>query len=254
MVKEKTAMNRRRLNLTTAILLLVPASALVLWFGCVPVTDGGGVHEEEALSANVHTTSAELKTLEEVTFEVEILDEMGHHMMDMAAVSLEVRAVGGEWREIELIPMGDHYVGLRTFSSSGDYEIRVSGMTHAGHAMEEMHMMTIHMDRAHVDAGPFHVEYESDPGHVHGGDEAMLMFWVALADGGAAATGMSPLIVVEESDGHLTELDAEEVEAGVYQAPMQFADSGETHVSIVLVDETGAEFEADFHFHVSAPH
>lgn len=114
--------------------------------------------------------------------------------------------------------------------------------------------MSVHVERAHTDAGSFHIEYESDPGHTHAGGEAMLMFWVAMDDSGAPATGLTAQIVVEESDGHATTFDADEVEPGVYHAMMAFVDGGEAHVEIVFLDENGLEVEADFHFHVSDAH
>lgn len=214
----------------------------------------GGAHEEEELTAKISTTSDELRTLDEVTFTVEIEDEHGGHMMDMEAVTQEVRSEGGEWREIELMAMDEHYMGTRTFSSSGDYEFRVMGMSHGGHEMEEMHSTTMHVERAHADAGEYHVEYESDPGHIHEGNEAVLTFWVSLEDDEAAAVDLAAQIVVEESDGHTTTLDATEIEDGVYQATMTFVDAGETHAEIVLPAGDGSEVEADFHFHVSETH
>lgn len=220
--------------------------------GCVPV--GTGDHVEETLSAHVVTTPSELKTLDEISFRVEIEDEMGNHTTDMEDVRLEIREIGGDWREITLTPMTDHFMGTRTFSSSGDYELRVLGMEHVGHVMEEMHTMSFHVERAHTDAGPFHIEYESEPGHIHAGEEAMLMFWVARDDSGEPATGLTAQIVVEESDGHVTTFEADEVEPGVYLAMMDFVDSGEAHVAIVLLDENGQEVEADFHFSVADVH
>ena len=228
------------------------ALVALLLAGCPSAPPGD--HVEEELTAKISTTSEELRTLEEATFLVEIEDENGDHMMDMAAVSLEVRSEGGEWREIELMAMDEHYMGTRTFSSSGDYEFRVMGASHMGHDMEEMHSTTMHVVRAPADAGEYHVQYESDPGHIHEGAEAILTFWVSLEDGGAAAVGLAAEIVVEESDGHTTTLDATEIENGVYQATMTFADAGETHVEIVLPAGDGSEVEADFHFHVSEVH
>lgn len=120
--------------------------------------------------------------------------------------------------------------------------------------MEEMHSITMHIERAHADAGEYHVEYESDPGHIHEGVEAMLTFWVSLEDDGTAAAGLAAQIVVEESDGHTTTLNATEIQDGVYQATMPFADGGETHAGIALPAAGGGEVEADFHFHVSEAH
>jgi len=150
--------------------------------------------------------------------------------------------------------MDDHYMGSHTFSSSGDYEIRVLGMAHMGDTMGQMHIMTIHVERAHNDAGPYHIEFESNPGHIDAGEEVMLMFWIALEDSGNAATELTPQIIVEEADGHETILSTNEIEPGVYHAMMNFLDEGESHVKIVLVDENGQEHEADFHFHISETH
>ena len=247
-------MNERRSKQTRLFTgaLFVAAGWLTVSVGCVSVAPDG--HDEEVLSADITTTPTELKTLDEVSFAIGIENMAGQHMTNMAEVRLEIREPGSEWRAIDVALMTDHYVGLRTFASSGDYELRVLGMEHMGHALEEMHIMTIHVERAHADAGPFHIEYESEPGHIHAGEEAVLMFWVALDDGGAAATGLTGQIVVEESDGHVTTLEADEGEPGVYSAMMGFVDGGEAHVAIVLLDENGQEVEVDFHFDVADVH
>ena len=241
----------RRLKLNTTFLMPVGV-LLAAAVGCVPV--GTGDHVEEALSAHVVTTPADLKTLDEVSFAVEIEDAMGNHTTDMEEVRLEIREVGGDWVEITLTAMTDHFEGTRTFSSSGEYELRVLGLEHMGHMMEEMHTSSFQVERAHTDVGPFHIEYESDPGHIHAGEESVLMFWVAMDDSGEAATGLTVQIVAEESDGHMTTFEADEVEPGVYQAMMDFVDGGEAHVAIVLLDENGQEVEADFHFNVADVH
>lgn len=241
----------RRVKLNAAFLMPI-GGLIAAVVGCAAV--GTGDHVEGTLSAHVETTPAEFKTLEAISFAVEIEDEMGNHTTDMEDVRLEVREVGGEWREITLTTMTDHFMGTRTFSSSGDYELRVLGMKHMGHMMEEMHTMSFHVERAHTDAGPFHIEYESVPGHIHAGAEAMLMFWVAMDDSGDSATGLTAQILVEESDGHVTTFEADEVEPGVYHAMMDFVDGGEAHAEIVLLDENGQEVAADFHFSVANAH
>lgn len=231
---------------------LVVCSVVYLCVGCDGLPNAG--HVEESLTAHIETLPSELKTLDEVTFIVEVKDEDDMHTTDLAEVRLEIRTPGGEWREIDLMEMDDHYMGTRTFGSSGDYELRVMGMAHTGDSMEQMHMTTVHVERAHADAGPFHIQYESEPGHLDAGEDAMLMFWVAMDDSGDPATGLVVQIVVEESDGHRTTLDAEEGEPGVYHAMMSFSDAGDAHVEIVLPGADGQDVTADFHFHVVEGH
>ncbi len=232
--------------------LLVVCSVVYLGAGCGGLPNAG--HVEESLTAHIETLPSELKTLDEVTFIVEVEDEDNMHTTDLADVRLEIRTPGGEWGEIDLMEMDDHFMGTREFGSSGDYELRVMGMAHSGHAMEQMHASTVHVERAHMDAGPFHIQYESEPGHLDAGEEAMLMFWVAMDDSGDPATGLVAQIVVEESDGHMTILDAEEGEPGVYHTMMSFFDAGESHVEIVLTGPDGQDVVAEFHFDVSDAH
>lgn len=239
----------------SAALVVAPVWVAFFMLGCVPVTNGGGDGDhDDDLSARIVTVGEELRTLDEILFEVHIEDSGGHHVMDMAALELQVRSPDGEWREIELMAMDDHYLGEGVFSSSGEYELRVMGMSHMEHDMEEMFLTMVSVERAHADADPFDVEYESDPGHIHEGDTSLLNFWVSFEDGGGSASGLEAEIFVEESDGHVTILEAVEVEPGVYQAEMTFADAGEAHVGITLPDGATGSVEADFHLHVSEVH
>ena len=80
------------------------------------------------------------------------------------------------------------------------------------------------------------------------------MFWVAMDDGGDPATGLTVQIVVEESDGHETSFEADEVEPGVYHTMMDFVDGGGAHAAIVLLDDNGQEVKVDFHFSVADVH
>lgn len=216
---------------------------------------GEGSHDEEVLSAHVEATPVAASTLGEVSFEVHIEDEGGHHVMDMAEVHLEVRAVGSDtWREIELTAMTDHYMGTRTFTSSGDYELRITGMEHMGHELEEMHLSTMTVARAHADIGLYHIQYENTPGHIHEGDTVTVSFWVALDDGGDLATGLAAQIVVEESDASETTVTAVEGDPGVYSADMTFAVAGDAHVSLQFTGSDSSPVEADFQVHVASLH
>lgn len=234
--------------------IVMSASGTLVAAGGCAVPTGTGDHEEETLTAHVETTPAELKALDEIEFWVEIEDAMGNHTTDMEEVRLEVREAGGEWVEISVTAGSESFMGTGIFSSSGDYELRVLGMQHMGHMLEEMHTMSFHVDRAHTEAAGFHIEFESDPGHIHAGEATMLMFWVATEETGDPVNGLMPEIVVEESDGHMTTLEAQEVEPGLYQAVMSFADSGEAHATISFLDGTGEPVEGDFHFLVAEAH
>ena len=216
--------------------------------GCPPA------HEEEELTGSIELASAVLYTLEDTTFEVHIETSDGQHMTTMAELHLEYRAVGGDtWREIELVAGDEHYTGIRVFSNSGDYELRLTGMQHGGHEMEEMATMTITVNRAHAEVGEYYIQYESDPGHIHAGFTATLTFWVALEATGEAVTGLTAQIIVEESDGHATTLDATEGDAGAYSADMHFADDGDAHIEFQFTDDTGP-VAVDIHIRIAAVH
>lgn len=212
-------------------------------------------HDEAVLAAHVEITPEVPRTLEDVEFAVHIEDEAGMHRMDMEDVLLEVRAPGRDmWSEIELAPMTDHYMGRRTFSESGEYTVRVLGRSHGGHDIEQLHTMTLHVERAHVDVHGFHIEYESNPGHIHAEEAATLQFWVSFEANGDPALGLTATIVVEESDGHVSTVEADEVEPGLYQGQFTFTDAGSSHVEIEFTHDDGDVVTADFHLDVSEDH
>ncbi len=239
-----------------ALNLLTLVALVVTMVGCPPQG-----HQEEELTGEIVINAAALYTLEEVEIEVWITNEHGESDMDMEEVVLEYSSVDSEtWRGIELTAMTDHYVGTRTFASSGDYELRLSSAAHSGHELEEMDLVLVSVDRAHVDVGLYHIQFESTPGHIHtghdgaAGDPAALDFWVALDDGGAPATGLAAEIIVVESDGVTTTLAATEVEAGLYSAELGFVAAGEAQVSISFTGSDSSAVQADFTVNIAAQH
>lgn len=237
-------------NQSRLVSLMAVAIAVVSFIGCIPPE-----HIEEVLSGEIELVAATLFTLDDSAFEVHIENAAGHHVMTMEMVHLEVREVGSEtWREIELTAMGEHYAGTRTFNSSGEYELRLMGAEHSEHEMEEMDSIFVTVNRAHADVAQYHVQYESDPGHIHEGDTVALSTWIAIEETGDPVTGLAVQFVVEESDEVVTVLDAVEGDAGVYSAEMMFGIDGDVHMDIQFTDDTGAAFAADFHVHVSAVH
>lgn len=236
---------------------LLGVGLIVLAVGGCPSTGGttGEDHQEETLSASIGMTPKTPATLEKVDFEVHIEDANGGHVMDMSAVDLQYRAEGSDdWQDISLTAAAEHFDGSHTFTSSGDYEFRVMGVRHGGHDMEQIHTMTMHVERAHKDAGPYHVEFESTPGHIHEEGETVLRCWVSFDYDGTAATGLTVQFVVEESDGHTTTLDATEVESGLYEAALTFEHHGEAHVEIKLSGAGVTAAEVDFHVDVDEAH
>lgn len=212
-------------------------------------------HVEEALTAEVVVETQTIRTLDAIVIEVHVEDADGHHHTDMTELHLEVRLVGSDtWTEITLTVDGEHYSGTTTFTSSGDYEIRVTGMAHSGHEMEEMFSGSMLVERAHADVGLYHIQYESDPGHIHEGDPAILNFWIALDDSGDPVLGLAAEIFAEDSLGAIATVNAAEGEGGLYWAEITFSEAGSGHAGIRFTAPDNSPIEADFHIDVAHGH
>lgn len=241
-----------RLRIGTALLA---GLALAACESNPPLGPGPGLNVE------VTTSTDHVHTLGEVTFTVAVTDQHGNPVTDFEAVQLERQLVGDDaWRAIELAPAGDVFQGTYTFSSSGEYHLRVMAREHGAAEMEMLHEMhePVHVGRAHGDLGEWRAEFESFPGHIHEGEEAALRFWVTEehADGEShPVEGMSPRVHVRNEDtGAEVMVTAEEHEPGVYEIHHHFDAAGEVHAGLHAQTSTGDPGEAAFHFHIAHGH
>lgn len=196
-----------------------------------------------------------------VTFTVEVTDHDGNPVTDFEALALERKLAGSDsWRAIEMEQAGDVYQGTYVFATSGEYELRVMAQEHGAESMETIHEVhdPLHVGRAHADLGPWRVEFESFPGHVHEGEEAALRFWVTEEheDGEShPVEGLTPQVHVRnEATGQEVLVEAEEHEAGVYEVHHHFEEAGEVHGGLHAETPSGEAGEAAFHFEVAHGH
>lgn len=212
---------------------------------------------DDTLTAQLTLSADHVHTLSELTYSVVVLDHHGEAVTDLQAVTVDRLIEGGDtWRSTELTLVGTTWTAPYTFTTSGDYQVRVSVLRHGTTDPEIVHTMDehLHVGRAHVEVGAFRVEFESFPGHLHEGDEAEMKFWVFEAEKNAdgirpPVEGLQAHIECLEASGTSEEHEATEVEHGVYMATHTFAEAGLFVARLHLPDG-----EADFETHVVHGH
>lgn len=220
-------------------------------------------HESGTLSVELSYSPDHVHLLQsEVTFRVAVTDDHGDPVTDFETIQVERRAEGSDtWRAVELQPAGDAYEGTYLFASSGEYHLRVSGQRHGQSEMSVLHEMheTMHVARAHAEAGPYRIEFESFPGHVHEGEEVTLTYWIMEPE--RNDQGERPPVGGLHVEAHVatggaqgTMVEAHEHDAGVYEAHYPFDEAGTYHVGLHLEDPQGNPIEADFEVHVVHGH
>lgn len=241
----------------TAALLVAPA---LLW-GChsnpVLVDDGN-------LTAELVLSSGHVHTLSEVAFDVVIRNGDGYAVDDFEAVSVERRSAGGAWRSIDLEASGIGYAGTYTFTSSGDYDLRVMVTRHGtGEPVEvplaDGPMMHLEVARAHVEVAGHRVEFETFPGHIHEGDEVEVKFWILEPERNAEGvrppvTGLDTRVLCFELGELVEEHQALDEADGVYQVRHLFSSAGDAAATLRFPDDDGDEVAASFEFHVVHGH
>lgn len=216
----------------------------------------------EELSVQLELSSGHVHTLSELGFTVTVTNQYGTPITDFETIQVERRAHGSDtWRGTELTLAGTSYTGTYMFNSSGEYDLRVSGQRHGQAAMSVLHEMGEHMEvaRAHAVVNEqYRIEVETFPGHLHEGDEAEVRFWVLDPDRNAEGirppiTGLTNLRLHCVDEMHSTGIT--EVEAGVYMVTHTFAEAGEAHLGLHLMNPDGSPMgEAEFTTHVAHGH
>lgn len=165
------------------------------------------------------------------------------------------------WSAIELALAGTAYVGTYTFSSSGDYQLRVMGQRPGEAGMRVLYEAPdpLHAVRAHAEAGGYRIEFEAFPGHIREGDDAALRFWIMEPERDASGN-RSPILGVRgevhivESDGSEVARDLQEMGDGVYESDHSFAAADEAHVQLHFTGADGQPAEVEFHLHIAHAH
>lgn len=225
---------------------------------------GSDGHEDE-LTVELTVSPDHLHTLAPVTFTAVVRDGHGTVVMDLDTLRVERSLDGGEWRKAaDLSPGTGSFTGTYTFSTSGEYEFRVSGMRTGHGSMMEIPMAQamepMHVGRAHEVVGGYRVEFESFPGHIHEGSEVAFRFWVKEAQADASGnrapiTGLAGQVLCgEPAGGSETHSPLQEVEPGIYEALHTFQSAGDATAALHFTGTGGEAAEATFDFHVAHPH
>ncbi len=238
-----------------ALLLLLP---LVL-LAC----DDNPTEVSEDLTVDLAITPDHVHILQTVvTFTVEVRDSRGELVSDFETLQVErLRSDSEVWRGVDLTLQGGVYEGTYTFSSSGEYGIRVTGTrpgeteTRVLYTAPEM----LHVVRAHEAVGGVRVEFEAFPGHIHTENSAALRFWVMEPDPDPDGvrppiTGLVGEIHCLEGGGGEALYTAVEIEPGVYEVEHLFESAGMAHVGLHFTAPDNSEVEAAFDVEVVPDH
>lgn len=216
----------------------------------------------EDLSVDLTVSPDHVHILSEVTFTALVTDHHGDPVTDFDVLRVERKAADGDtWRHTDLELSGEAWEGSHTFTSSGEYEIRVAGQRPDDAEPVVMYEMPehLHAGRAHTDAGGYRVEFEAFPGHIHAGDEATPRFWVLEQEADDTGerppiTGLAAEIHVTEADGSEAHHTAAETDPGVYEADHTFGSVGDASVELHFTGADGSGAEAGFTIHIVEPH
>lgn len=236
---------------------LAPVVFLACQSNPVLVDDGN-------LTAELTLSAGHVHTLSEVGLEVVIRNGDGYVVDDFEAVTVDRRSGGGSWRSIELTPHDDHFTGAYTFSSSGDYDLRVMVTRHG--AVEPAEVPLVHGEMNHLQVGRAHIEvegrrieFETYPGHIHEGDEVEVRFWVLESERDPSGVrppigGLQAQVLCYEA-GEMVEDHAVMGDAsGVYPVMHTFLEAGDARAVLQVTDSDGTAVEASFDFHVVHGH
>lgn len=235
---------------------IAAAVGLLVFWGCqdspTQVPDSG--------TLSVSVAPDQVQTLSETSFHASYMNDSGGMMMGgLQMMQMEYRLEGTDtWMPVEMFPDTDGYDGTCIFTTSGDYEIRATGMMHGSDHMDDMYHMgdPLHVWRAHQDAGGYRVEFECFPGSVHTGATSTLRFWVSQPGSGGSrvpVTGFDPTIRITESGQPSATATATEMEPGVYAYEHHFEHAGSCEVAFLFRGMDGSDAEAVFHMPVFGP-
>jgi hypothetical protein len=236
--------------------------ALLVLAGCESSTGPDGYATED-LVVDLAVTPHHFHIWETMgVFTVSVVDPEENPVTNFEEIRVERRREGAaNWGSIALEHDGGGiYVGEYVFESSGDYELRVTGMRPSDDELKVMLEVEelLEVVRAHSSAGGYRVDFEAVPGHIHAGDASTLNFWfadteAAHAPPAAQTTGLAPtvLIGVNGSQGTYT---AAEPEAGHYTATHTFTTIGTVPVTIRYTGEDQAQHDYTINIIVHAPH
>lgn len=238
-------------------MLLLLAVLALLAAGCSTKNPTAPEHHDDTFTFELTATPDHMSTLTPITFTLTARNDHGEVVTDFEAIQLERQMEGTTtWRAIALTLQGNSFQGVYTFTTSGDYHFRVMGSPHGGHEVAEMGHIEQHMhvERAHMDAGGYKVEYESYPGHIHEGETPMLKFWVLDDVTGAPIPGLTSTMRCTEQGGAVHDFAVTESGPGVYEAAHLIEAAGETKIALLFTGADSQPATAEFTIEVAHGH
>ena len=193
-----------------------------------------------------------------VTFTVAVIDPDGNAVTDFDVVQVERRAAGstGSWSVLEAAADGDFYTVDYIFESSGEYDLRVTGLRPGDTFLSVMFQSAAPLEvvHAHADVGGYKVEFQPDPGHIHEGDESTIQFWILDDTDDSPITGLTPEIFVVEPVSGETAVAAIGGADGLYYTIRAFDEVGDNEIGIRIsaadaLDGVGGEFVVPVEVH-----
>lgn len=230
----------------------VAISSAAFSLGCVDGDNPAALAElEPVVEFDIEATVPETYREIEVTVEV---TESGARMelSDAQMIVQNGSAIQTYDLEEDEDGLGAHVM----FYEDGPHELEIWGTPMRHRLSMEIGHMEIEVSRRHEIAGPYWVEFATDPAPIEHDHTAHLEVFVfdLLADGsrGGSVTSLTVTGELHHPDGHESLIDMIEGEAGEYEAEFEFAEVGawELHAEI---DDGSDEYSAEFHFPVIDP-
>jgi hypothetical protein len=241
-------------------LVLVALSPFLAACSDDPTGPGGGFDTED-LSAGLAIAPGHFHIWEtEGVFTVNVTDPNGASVTDFEAIQVERRREGTDtWRAIALTQDGAFYEGTYIFDTSGNYNLRVTGMRASDDEMKVLHVEpgVLEVVRAHAAMGGYTVSFEVFPGHIHRLDEPTFTWWFEGAGAHAPAVNhppaAAPTMSVECDGGTLTS-PLTEAEPGRWEGVLELLHIGDCDASVHFVGTGEAEHTYSVPIHISEAH
>jgi hypothetical protein len=193
------------------------------------------------------------ETFREVIINVDVTESGAR--LQMSQAQIVVQSASGT-RTFNMEEDEDGLAAKVTFFEEGIHRIAMIGIPDRHDIATDLGETEIMVNRYHEVAGPYWVEFATDPApiqHGHTGHLDILVYDL-LADGsrGAPVDGLALTSELHHPDGVESAIAVSEAGGGEYGAMAEFVEAGIYELNVVIDDGT-AEFRAEFIFPVIDP-
>lgn len=193
------------------------------------------------------------ETYRELAINIEVTEGGAH--LEMSQAQLVVQSSSGS-RSFELTE-DEHGFGAHvTFYEEGTHHIEMMGTPVRHRIGMDMGDIEIMVLRYHEVAGPYWVEFATEPAPIERGQVAHLeVFVYALTLDGSRGAPLAGLMLsgeIHHPDGDESIVAMEDAGDGEYEGEFEFVEGGE-HEFHIEIDDGVSAFEAEFHFLVVDP-